>query len=387
MCDPAAPLRALAFKVMSDEGRMLTYLRLYSGTVQTGASLLNAGRGGHERVGKLFRMHSHRREELQQAVAGDIVAALGFRDTYTGDTLCDPHHPLLLEGLQTPEPVVSVAVEPQGSDDRDKFPGALTKLQWEDPTFRVHEDEETGQTILTGMGELHLEIIADRLEREYGVRVKSGRPRVVYRETLRKEVRRRELFHLEREGKIEQGEILLRIAPLPRGGGIRIVVPSEAPQVTPALLAQVEEHLRQGCQAGCLSGYQLTDVEVEAVDIPFIPGITTETGLKAAAHRGVRATAREAEPYLLEPIMALELTAPTEYLGKVLGTLQQKRGRVEGVKNMGDCELIRATSPLSEMFGFMTELRSATKGRGGYTMEFLRFEEAPLEIQRQFGCV
>ncbi|NVN90397.1 MAG: elongation factor G [Desulfuromonadales bacterium] len=384
-CDPRAPLRALAFKVMSDEGRMLTYLRIYAGSLRFGATLLNSSRGVTERVGRLFRMHSHRREDLTEAFAGDIVAVLGFRETYTGDTLCDPHHPLVLEGLTIPEPVVSVAVEPQGADDREKFPAALTKLQWEDPTFRVHEDEETGQTILTGMGELHLEIVIDRLGREYGVRVTSGRPRVVYRETLRREVRRRELFRFEREGRAEVGEIQFRLKPLPRGSGMRFILPPATPQLTPALLALIEENLRQGCLTGCQTGYRLTDLQVEAEEIPFEQGVTTETGLKAAAQRGVQLAAREGEPYLLEPIMTLELTVPTDYLGKVLGTLQQKRGRVEGVRNSGDSEVLRATAPLSEMFGFMTELRSATRGRGSYTMEFLCFEEAPHEVQKQFG--
>jgi elongation factor G len=385
VCDPAAPLRALAFKVMCDEGRMLTYLRIYSGTLRSGATLLNATRGVNERVGRLFRMHSHRREELDGASAGDIVAVLGFRETFTGDTLCDPGHPLILEGLTIPEPVVSVAVEPLGGEDREKFPVALTRLSWEDPTFRVHEDEETGQTILTGMGELHLEVIIDRLEREQGVRVKSGRPRVVYRETIRREVQRRELFRFEREGKAEVGELLLRLVPLPRGSGVSIILPLATPLLTQQLLAMIEENLRQGCSTGCRTGYRLTDLRVEALEIPFEPGVTTETGLRAAAQRGLLMAAREAGPYLLEPIMALELSVPTEYLGKVLGALQQKRGRVEGVTSTGESELIRATAPLAGMFGFMTELRSATKGRGSYTMEFLSFEEAPHEVQQRFG--
>ena len=385
VCDPRAPLRALAFKVMCDEGRMLTYLRIYSGCLRFGATLLNPVRGITERVGRLFRMHSHRREDLTEAHAGDIVAVIGFRETYTGDTLCDPLQPLLLEGLSVPEPVVSVAVEPQGADDREKIPSALTKLQWEDPTFRVHEDGETGQTILTGMGELHLEIVIDRLDREYGVRVKSGKPRVVYRETLRREVRRRELFRFEREGRAEVGEILLRLTPLPRGSGMRFILPAATPQLTPQLMEIIRENLRQGCLTGCKTGYRLTDLQVEAEEIPFEQGVTTETGLKAAAQRGVQLAAREGQPYLLEPIMALELTVPTDYLGKALGTLQQKRGRVEAIRNSGDSELLRATAPLSEMFGFMTELRSATRGRGSYTMEFLCFEEAPHEVQKQFG--
>ncbi len=385
-CDPGAPLRALAFKVMSDEGRMLTYLRLYSGTIRPGSSVYNTTRQKSERVGRLFHMHSHRREEINAATAGDIVAVLGFRETLTGDTLCDPEHHLVLEGLSVPEPVVSIAVEPKAAEDRKKFPGALERLQWEDPTFRVHEDEETGQTILTGMGELHLEIIVDRLERECGVRVTTGRPRVVYRETLRRAVTRKELFRREGEGRIDVGEVHLRLTPLPRSSGLRILLPPATATITPELLKAVEESLYQGCQAGCRTGYPLTDLEVEVLDIPFEQGVTSESGIKAAAQRGVLMAAREGSPYLLEPLMALELTLPAEYLGRVLGTLQQKGGRVEGGSiGRGDIEVLHATVSLAEMFGYMTELRSATKGRGGYTMEFSRFEEAPAEIQHRFG--
>jgi len=383
--DPQGPLAALAFKVMSDEGRRLTYLRLYSGALRVGDPLFNARRRDAERVGRLFRMHAHRREEIPEAIAGDIVAVLGFRETLTGDTLCAPDHPLVLGGLSVPEPVVSLAVEPKGVDDRERFPGALEKLQWEDPTFRVHEDEETGQTILTGMGELHLEIVVDRLAREHGVAVKSGRPRVVYREALRRAVTRREIFRREGAGRIEAGELLLALTPLPRGSGVRIHLPPPAPPITTELLAVVEDSLLQGCLAGCRTGYRLIDLAVEVLEIPFDPGVTSEAGLRAAAQRGVNLAARDGGPYLLEPIMSLELTVPTEYLGKVLGTLQQKRGRVEGFVARGDSEVVRAAVPLAEMFGYMTELRSATRGRGSYTMEFSSFEEAPASVQQSFG--
>jgi elongation factor G len=386
-CDPLAPLRALAFKVMSDEGRMLTYLRIYAGTIRLGSGLLNSSRNRNERVGRLFRMHAHRREEIGEATAGEIVAVLGFRETLTGDTLCQPDQPLLLEGLYVPEPVVSLAVEPKGADDREKLPAALVKLKWEDPTFRVHEDRDTGQTLLTGMGELHLEIIVDRLEREYGVKVKTGRPRVVYREALRRSVTRRESFRREGEGRIEAGEILLRLTPLPQGSGLRLSLPPPAPHQTPEFLAAIEESLLQGCLAGCRTGYPLTDLAVEALEIPFEAGLTSLAGTRAAAQRGVLLAAREGGPYLQEPLMALELTVPTEYLGKVLGTLQQKGGKVEGVSNRGENELLRATVPLAAMFGYMSELRSATRGRGSYSMEFSRFEEAPVEVQQRFGLI
>ena len=383
-CDPGAPLRALAFKVMAEEGRRLTYLRIYSGTIRPGMPLLNSTRQLPERIRHLFRMHAHRREEIAEAQAGDIVAVPGCQVTLTGDTLCDPARPLLLEGLTIPEPVVSLAVEARGPESREALPLALEQLQWEDPTFRVHEDRETGQTILTGMGELHLEIIADRLAREYGVPVKTGRPRVVYRETLRQQVIRRETFQRTGERNPETTEVLLRLTPLPRGSGVRILLPSSEPPLTPALVTAVEESLQQGCQSGCRTGYPLTDLEVQA-EIPLESGVPGEQALRAATLRGLVLAAQNGRPLLLEPIMSLELEIPTENLGKVIGSLQQKRGRVEGLDKRGTSELLRATVPLAEMFGYMTELRSATRGHGNYTMEFLRFEEAPDEIQVRFG--
>lgn len=385
-CDPAKPLCALAFKVQSDEGRKLTFIRIYAGRLVAGGAILNSSRGGQEKVARLFRMHAHKRERIDEALAGDIVAAAGLKDALTGDTLCDPAHPLILEGLTVPEPVVSLAVEPKGTEDRDRFLPALEKLQWEDPTFRVHEDPETGQTILTGMGELHLEIVTDRLEREFGVAVKTGRPQVVYRETLSRVAERRETFHRAAEGKVEAGELLLRLTPLARGAGVRIVPPPEEGTLLPQeLRALIEESLAQACAAGCMTGYPLTDLEVRVVEAPYEPGVTTPLGLRAAAQRGLVLAARAGGVLLLEPIMALEIIAPAESAGKVLGSLLQKRGKVEGVESQGEIETVRALVPLAEMFGYMTELRSATKGRGTFTMEFARFEPAPPELGRRFG--
>jgi elongation factor G len=385
-CDPKGPLCALAFKVVSEEGRKLTYLRIYSGTMRTGASVSNSTRGAGEKVARLFRMHAHKRERIEKAAAGEIVAATGLKDVLTGDTICDPDRPLLLKGLTVPEPVVSQAVEPKGIEDREKFPQALEKLQWEDPTFKVKEDEETGQTILTGMGELHLEIIADRLARDFGVEVKTGRPQVVYRETVSRIVERRESFRRELDGKIQGGEVLLRIVPLRRGEGLRITLPSPEDSALPGELRSILEiSLAQSSTAGGLTGYPLTDVQIMVVEAPFEQGITTETGLRAATQRCLALAVREASPTLLEPIMVLELTTPSDYTGKVLGSLQQKRGRVEGISVRGDTEVIRAKVPLAEMFGFMTELRSATKGRGTFTMEFSHFDLAPADTLKKLG--
>ena len=386
VCNADGPLRALAFKVQAEEGRKLTYLRLYAGTLRTGETVLNSSRNRPEKIGRLFRMHSHRREQIESAAAGDIVAAVGLKEALTGDTLCDLRHPLVLQGVAVPEPVVSLAVEARGADDRERLPGALEKLLWEDPTFRVHEDPDTGQTVITGMGELHLEIVTDRLIREFGVQVKTGPPRVVYRETIERKAEHREFFQRDVEGKIQKGEALLRLAPLPRGSGVRLFLPPpDQLPLTPEQRQTLRQTLLQACEAGCLSGYPLTDLEVRIAEAPFEPGLTTELGLRAAAGRGLVMAVRAAGPYLLEPVMALELTVPAEAAGKVLGALQQKRGRVEGIETRDDLEIIRALVPLAGMFGYMTELRSATRGRGSYTMEFDRFDRAPQEVQRQFG--
>ncbi|HTP66860.1 MAG TPA: elongation factor G [Geobacteraceae bacterium] len=385
-CDPQGHLCGLAFKVQSDEGRKLTFIRIYSGKLRAGDTIFNSSRQCQEKVARLFRMHAHKRERIDEAMAGEIVAATGIKEALTGDTLCAPDHPLVLEGLSIPEPVVSLAVEPKGTDDRERFLPALDKLQWEDPTFRVHEDADTGQTILTGMGELHLEVVVDRLEREFGVAVKTGRPQVVYRETIDRSVERREIFNRVAEGKAEAGELFLRLKPLARGTGVRIMLPAEGETLLPPELRLiVEDGLSQACTAGCMTGYPLTDLEVRVMEAPYESGITTPLGLKAAAQRGVVLTAREAGVTLLEPIMALEIVAPAESAGRVLGSLLQKRGKVEGVENQGELETVRALVPLAEMFGYMTELRSATKGRGTYTMEFACFEKAPREVMQRFG--
>jgi elongation factor G len=384
--DPDGTLCALAFKVQSDEGRKLTYLRLYSGTLRAGEEVFNSTRNCREKIARLFRMHAHKRERLDAAAAGDIVAAAGLREALTGDTLCRSDHPLLLAGLRCPEPVVSLAVEPKGVDDREKLLPALEKLQWEDPTFKVHEDAETGQTILAGMGELHLEVVVDRLGREFGVQVKTGRPQVVFRETLQRAVERRELFQREVEGRTQGGEVLLRLTPLERGAGLRLLFPDAEVFALPAVLqAVLHESLELACRGGVHSGYPLTDLEVRVLEAPFQPGVTTDIGLRAAAQRGVAMAAREGGATLLEPMMSLELVIPGEYAGRVIGSLQQKRGRVEGMQSRGETEMIRAKVPLAEMFGYMTELRSATKGRGTFTMEFSHFDQAPPETLRRFG--
>jgi len=385
-CDPKAPLCALAFKVLSDEGRKLTFLRIYAGEIRAGATVFNSTRGCAEKVARLFRMHSHKRERIEAAAAGDIVAASGLKDVLTGDTLCDAGHVLILTGLTVPDPVVSLAVEPRRVEDRDKLPGALEKLQWEDPTFRVREDPETGQTILTGIGELHLEVIIDRLDRDFGVQTKTGRPQVVYRETLRRSAEHREVFRREIDGKVQGGTVVVRVSPLPRGEGVRVILPPPGEPPLPGELRDLlGDVMDQSCQSAGSAGYPVTDVEVRILEAPFEPGVTTEIGLRAAAHRGLVFALKGGTPTILEPIMTLELVTPADYTGKVLGSLQQKRGRIEGVASRGAVEVVRANVPLAEMFGFMTELRSATKGRGSFSMEFSHYDQAPPETQKRFG--
>ena len=385
-CSSQGPLCALAFKVVADEGRKLTYLRLYSGTLRPGATIHNHRTGNTEKLARLFRMHAHRRERLDQAHAGDIVAAAGLRDALTGDTFSDPDHPLQLAGLSIPEPVVSLAVEPRGVDDRDKLMLALEKLQWEDPTFKVHEDPETGQTILTGMGELHLEVMLERLHRDFHLEVNSGRPQVVYRETLTRETSHHEQFEREIEGKLQRAELQLRLTPLKRGAGLQIALRQEESAPLPEHLCNLlEESLAQACNGGVCAGYPLTDIQIEVSGLHYDPSLTSELALRAATQRGMAMAAKQGGATLLEPVMSLELTVPGEYSGKVYGSLQQKRGRVEGSETRGDQEMIMARVPLIEMFGYMTELRSATKGRGSFSMEFSHFDQAPAETLRRFG--
>jgi elongation factor G len=385
-CDPATPLCALAFKVVADAGRKLTYLRIYSGSLKPGDTLRNSRTGSEEKIARLFQMHAQKRERLELARAGDIVAAAGLRDSLTGDTLTAPELPVTLEGLSIPEPVVSLAVEPKGVDDRDRLFPALEKLQWEDPTFKVHEDLETGQTLLKGMGELHLEVLTRRLNEDFGVAVLTGRPQVVYRETITRPVEHRETFRRESEGKLQAGEILLGLTPLERGAGLQLSwSDGVSGQLPEGLAAALGACLEQGGSAGAKTGYPLTDLEIRILAAPYETGLTTEAGLRAAAQRGLAIAARAAAPTLLEPIMSLEITTPGEYAGKVLGSLQQKQGRIEGVHSLGEIEVIDAKVPLSEMFGYMTELRSATKGRGTFTMEFSHFDQAPQETLKKFG--
>lgn len=384
--DPQASLCGLAFKVLADEGRKLTYLRLYSGQLKPGDSVYNSRTGEKEKVARLFRMHSHKRERIHLAEAGDIVTATGLKSVLTGDTISSSEQPLQLAGLESPEPVVSLAVEPKTVDDRDKMSPALEKLQWEDPTFRVKEDAETGQTLLTGMGELHLEVVVQRLETDFHVAVQTGRPQVVYRETIRRPVEHHELFERELEGKVQQGEVKLKLVPADRNSGIDLNIPASLLEPWPPELAALVEHqLQAACQVGPAAGYPLTDVQISLLELPYNSHKTSEHGISAAINRGLSQALQQADPTLLEPVMELELIAPSDYTGRVMNSLNQKRGQVEGVSSRTGQDIVRARVPLLEMFGFMTELRSATKGQGSFSMEFSHFDQAPPETLKRFG--
>lgn len=383
---PDAPVCALAFKVLADDGRKLTYLRIYSGQIAPGDVLFNSRTRTDEKVARLFRMHAHKRERIQTAAAGDIVTATGLKQVLTGDTLSSAKTPYQLAGLNCPEPVVSLAIEPRTVADRDKLPAALEKLQWEDPTFKVKEDPETGQTLLTGMGELHLEVIVQRLKTDFGVDTQTGRPQVVYRETIRCATEHHEIFEREIDGKLHYAEVKIRLNPQPRKQGLTIDIPADIISPWPSEQAQrIREQLHNACQSGPTAGYPLTDLTISLVAAPYDSHRVTDLGISAAISRAMHHALRNSAPTLLEPVMALELTAPSDYTGRVMSSLNQKRGQVEGITSRPGQDVVRATVPLLEMFGYMTELRSATKGQGSFTMEFSHFEQAPVEILRKFG--
>jgi len=384
--DPAARLCALAFKVLADEGRKLSYLRIYSGSLKPGDLVYNSRTLASEKVARLFRMHAHKRERINLAIAGDIVTATGLKNVLTGDTISNPDFPLQLAGLEYPESVVSLAVEAKTVDDRDKLPLALEKLQWEDPTFHVTEDPETGQTLLTGMGELHLEVVIQRLKADFGVETQTGRPQVVYRETVRCASEQHEIFEREIDGKTHHGEVKIRINPTERKSGINIDIPEQLLQDwPPELAALIRDKLTIACQSGQVAGYSLTDMQISLVTAPYASHKTTDLGISAAINRAISQALQNGKPTLLEPVMALELISPSDYTGRVMSSLNQKRGQVEGITSRPGQDFIRATVPLVEMFGYMTELRSATKGQGSFTMEFSHFDQAPPETLRKFG--
>ncbi len=375
------PFAAIAFKVMNDPYvGQLVFLRVYSGMIETGSSVLNAVTGKEERVGRLLRMHANKREEIKSAHAGDIVAALGMRRPKTGNTLCDPSAPILLESIDFPEPVISIAIEPATKADYDKLGTSLGRLMDEDPTFVVRTDEETNQTILSGMGELHLEILVDRLTREYGVAANVGKPEVAYRETLRKESNARARFVRQTGGRGQYGDVELKIVPLPPGSGFVFVDKIAGGVIPREYISSVEKGIREALENGVVAGYPVVDIEVTIYDGSSHAVDSSELAFKIAGSMAFKAAAKKAKPVLLEPIMDVESVCPPDYLGDVMGDLSSRRGRIKEMEDRAGAKVVTASVPLSEMFGYATDLRSMTQGRATYTMQFGRYEQLPAHL-------
>ncbi len=379
---PGEPFSALAFKVMSDPyvGK-LTYFRVYSGTLKAGDRVLNTTTGKTERVGRILQMHANHREERDQIMAGEIAAGVGLKNTTTGDTLAAESAPIVLESMTFPEPVIAVAVEPKSKADQDKLGSGLARLAEEDPTFRVATDEETGQTIISGMGELHLEIIVDRLKREFSVEANVGRPQVAYRETAGKPVQNiREKFVRQTGGSGQYADVVINLDPTAPGEGYSFSDKIVGGKIPKEYIPAVDAGIREAMDSGVLAGYPVVDVKIELVDGSYHEVDSSERAFKIAGSIAFKEAMRRSKPKLLEPVMAVEVTTPEDYLGDVMGNLSGRRGRIESMAPLGNAQVIKAVVPLSEMFGYATDLRSMTQGRADFTMQFDRYEEVPQSI-------
>jgi elongation factor G len=373
------PFAALAFKIMTDPyvGK-LTYFRVYSGSLPAGSYIYNSTKDKRERVGRLLQMHANRREEIEEVYAGDIAAAIGLKDTRTGDTLCTEKSAVILESMKFPEPVINVAIEPKTKADQDKLGNSLQKLSEEDPTFRVHTDEETGQTIIGGMGELHLEIIVDRMLREFKVDANIGRPQVAYRETVRKEAKNVEgKFVRQTGGRGQYGHVVINLFPQVPGTGFAFEDKIVGGSVPREYIGPTEQGIKEAMENGVLAGYPMVDIRVELVDGSYHDVDSSEMAFKIAGSMAFKEAVKRASPVLLEPIMDVEVVTPADYMGDVIGDLSSRRGKIGGMTQRGEAQVIGASVPLSEMFGYSTQLRSLTQGRAVYSMQFSRYEEVP----------
>lgn len=379
--DDNEPFAALAFKVMTDPyvGK-LTFFRVYSGTLKSGSYVLNSVKNKKERIGRILQMHANHREEIDEIYCGDIAAAVGLKDTSTGDTLCDEKHPVILESMEFPEPVISVAIEPKTKADQDKMGIALGKLQEEDPTFTAETDPETGQTIISGMGELHLDVIVDRLKREFKVEANVGAPQVAYRETFRKEAEVEGKFIRQSGGRGQYGHVWIRFSPNEQGKGFEFIDSIVGGVVPREYIPSVEQGIKEAMESGVLAGYPLIDIKAELYDGSYHEVDSSEMAFKIAASMALRAAKDKCDPVLLEPIMKVEIVIPEEYMGDIIGDITSRRGRVDGMEARGNAQLVRAFVPLAEMFGYATALRSNTQGRGTYTMVFDHYAEVPKSI-------
>jgi elongation factor G len=379
-----APFSALAFKVVSDPfvGR-LVYFRVYSGTVKVGAQVLNSTRGKRERIGRLLRMHANRREEEQEVGAGAIVATLGLKNTFTGDTLCHYSQPVLLEAIRFPEPVISVSVEPRTRADQDKLGGALQRLTEEDPTFRVTYDQEGGQTIISGMGELHLEFLVSRLVSEFGVEAKIGKPRVSYKETITAPVEVEGKFIRQSGGRGQYGHVFIKLEPMERGGGFQFFDRIKGGALPKQYILAAEVGIKEAMETGVVAGYPVVDVKATLYDGSYHEVDSSDIAFKMAGSMALRDGVAKAKPVLLEPIMKLEIVAPEPFLGDIMGDLNSRRGHIESVGTRDVMSVIRALVPLAETFGYATNLRSLTQGRAAYSLEFHHYEQVPAELADQ----
>ena len=376
--DENGPFAALAFKIVADPFGKLTYFRVYSGSINKGDELYNSTKERKERLGRILLMHANQREDLDVAMAGDIVAGLGFKETTTGDTLCDRDNLIILERMEFPEPVIHVAIEPKTKDDQDKLGKALKSLSDEDPTFRVRTDEETAQTVISGMGELHLEILVDRMQREFNVEATVGKPQVAYRETITKSVESVEYRHIKQSGGSGQFAVVkISVEPTGPGGGYVFEDKITGGRVPREYIQPTNQGIQAALDNGVLAGYPTVDVKVSLVDGQYHDVDSSEMAFKIAGQMAFREAARKAGPVLLEPIMGVEVVTPDEYMGDVMGDLSSRRGRIEGMEARGNTQVVRAQVPLSEMFGYSTDLRSRTQGRATYTMQFHSYQQVP----------
>jgi len=379
------PFSSLAFKIMVDPfvGK-LAFFRVYSGSLQSGSYVLNSTKNKKERIGRILQMHANSREEITEVYSGDIAAAVGLKDTTTGDTLCDPAHPIILESMEFPEPVISVAIEPKTKAAQEKMGVALQRLSEEDPTFRVRTDEETGQTIISGMGELHLEIIVDRLLREFKVEATVGAPQVAYRETIRQSVDIENKYAKQSGGRGQYGHVKIRMIPQEPGAGYEFVNNIVGGAIPKEYIGPVDTGIQGAMEAGILAGYPVVDVKVELYDGSYHEVDSSEMAFKVAASMAFKEGMKKANPVLLEPVFKVEVVTPEDYMGDVMGDLNSRRGRIEGMEaRQGGAQAINAMVPLSEMFGYSTDLRSATQGRATYTMIFDHYEEVPNSIAKK----
>jgi len=378
------PFSALVFKIMTDPFvGQLAFLRVYSGKLSNGDSVLNVGKNRKERIGRLVKMHANKREEIQEVLAGDICAAVGLKTVSTGDTICDEQAPIILESIDFPAPVIQLAIEPKTKADQEKLGMAIAKLAQEDPTLKVSTDTDTGQTILAGMGELHLEIIVDRLQREFNVGANVGKPQVAYRETVRRPAEGEGRFVRQTGGKGQYGHVKIRIEPLEEGKGFEFVNAIVGGVVPKEYVPAVEKGIVEALEGGILAGYPMSDLRVTLYDGSYHEVDSSEMAFKIAGSMAIKDAAQKAKPVLLEPIMAVEVVVPDEYMGAVNGDLISRRGRLEGMELRGTTQIIKAMVPLSEMFGYATELRSRTQGRGSFTMHFGRYEEVPASLAEE----